>query len=377
VIALGEYWLWTGDDRFAAGAYPAVAKALAALAGCRSPSGLIGECNGAATYQSPGRSKAPTTYMNAVYYEALLTGAKIARLAHEPAAAARLRRRAVQLSSAINARLWDGSVGAYRHSVRRSRLHPQDANVLPALWGIASPARARKALEHVKTRLWTRYGTRSGSPGANFDTKVADLIANWISHFELQARLDRGATADVRRMLDASWRYMHVRWKPIRGPQGNTSEPPSTTGWEHITAAGKMFRGAESSLAHVWSEGATVIATTGLLGLTPTRPGFSTWRLQPHAAASGLSWAQGLVPTPHGPLRSAWRISGDRRRPTGMRVDVSAPPGTSGTVYVPLFGSKHEVTIDGRPPAGATSAGDYLRVPHVGGSHTFGWGRAT
>jgi hypothetical protein len=35
------------------------------------------------------------------------------------------------------------------------------------------------------------------------------------------------------------------------------------------------------------------------------------------------------------------------------------------------------VTIDGKPPAGATGVGDHLRVPHAGGSHTFGWGRAT
>jgi hypothetical protein len=35
------------------------------------------------------------------------------------------------------------------------------------------------------------------------------------------------------------------------------------------------------------------------------------------------------------------------------------------------------VTIDGKPPARATGVGDHLRVPHVGGRRTFGWGRAT
>lgn len=150
--------------------------------------------------------------------------------------------------------------------------------MLSALWGIASPARARASLRHVKSHLWTRFGVRTGGPGVNFGVKVSNLIANWISYFELEARLRWGTIAEVRSMLNTSWRYMHLDWKPFRGPQGNTQEPPSSTGWEHVTSSARMFRGRQSSLAHVWSEGATVIETTGLLGLTPISPGFSTWR---------------------------------------------------------------------------------------------------
>lgn len=247
--------------------------------------------------------------------------------------------------------------------------------MLTALWGIAPAPRARAALRYVKDNLWTRYGVRNGNPGANFGVKVTDLIANWISYFELQARLDRGAIADVRAMLAASWGYMHLDWKPIPGPQGNTKEPPSSTGWEHITAEGRIFRGAQSSLAHVWSEGATVVATTGLLGLTPTSPGFSAWQLKPHAARSGLGWAQGSVPTPRGPFRTMWRISGDKHKPSGFRLDLGAPPGTSGTVFVPLYGAERRVTMDGKPLLRATQAGDYLRIANVTGSHTVAWGR--
>jgi hypothetical protein len=374
LIALGEYWLWTGDDRFAAGAYPAVSEALAALASCAGKhSALIEPCNGAATYDSAGVSTALTTYLNAVYYKALLTGGKLAILAHHPADGVRYRRRAARLAGAINARLWDAIAGAYRHSDRRPRLHPQDANVLAALWGIAPAPRARAGLRYVKDKLWTRYGVRNGNPGSNFHVRVADLVANWISYFELQARVERDAIADVRAMLDASWRYMHLDWKSIPGPQGNTEEPPSSTGWEHVTADGQIFRGAQSSLAHVWSEGATVAATTGLLGLTPTSPGFSAWQLKPHASGSGLAWAQGSVPTPRGPFRTMWRISGDLHRPSGFRLDLSAPPGTSGAVFVPLYGTPHRVRIDGKPALRATPAGDYLRIANVTGSHSLTW----
>lgn len=95
---------------------------------------------------------------------------------------------------------------------------------------------------------------------------------------------------------------------------------------------------------------------------------------RPYAAGSGLTWAQGVVPTPHGPLRTTWRISGSRRAPAGFRLDVRAPHGTTGTVYIPLYGAQRRVTIDGKPADGATRAGDHLRIEGVSGSHTLRWG---
>ena len=75
------------------------------------------------------------------------------------------------------------------------------------------------------------------------------------------------------------------------------------------------------SWAHGWSSGAAPALTAYVLGVRPTRPGFSAFVVDPHPG--DLSWARGVVPTPHGPLVVSWRI--DRGK---LVVTVKAPPGT-------------------------------------------------
>jgi hypothetical protein len=92
-----------------------------------------------------------------------------------------------------------------------------------------------------------------------------------------------------------------------------------------------------------------------------------------------LAWAQGQVPTPHGPISVSW--SRDARTGT-FTMDVRAPRGTSGTVAVPVSGAA-SVLVDGAPawtgsPAaagaragtgGVSSQGGYVYLHGVTGSH--------
>jgi hypothetical protein len=374
VIALGEYWLWTGDTQLAVGAYPAVQKALGALASCQTANGLIAACNGTATYDESNPGPGPSTYLNAVYYQALMTGSRLARVAGNDSDASRYELAAARLRAAINRGLWDPVAKAYICTDGQPDCHSQDANVLPALWNIASPEMKREALEYVKKHLWTAVGTRTGSAGLDFGTPVRDLVANWISYFEMQARLQQGASAEVDTMLEAAWRYMDGTWKKIPGPQGNTEEPPSTTTWEHIVApGGGIFRGPQSSLSHVWSAGATVIESTGFLGITPAEPGFSAWTIRPRADGSQLTWAEGQVPTPHGPIRVHWYLQGVVSAPGAFTLEVDAPRGTTGTVYVPLYGHSRAVTEDGKPIGSGVAEAEDLRLPGITGRHVFAW----
>lgn len=172
----------------------------------------------------------------------------------------------------------------------------------------------------------------------------------------MQAGLGEGASADVHTMLEAAWRYMNDTWKKIAGPQGNTEEPPSTTTWEHIIApGGGIYRGPQSSLSHLWSAGATLIESTGLLGIAPAQPGFSAWTIRPRADGSQLTWAEGQVPTPHGPIRVHWYVTGATATPSAFTLEVDAPGKTTGTVYVPLYGRPRALTEDGKPIGSASS----------------------
>ncbi|MGH3167342.1 MAG: alpha-L-rhamnosidase C-terminal domain-containing protein, partial [Trebonia sp.] len=97
-----------------------------------------------------------------------------------------------------------------------------------------------------------------------------------------------------------------------------------------------------------------------------------TWSVRPHPAS--VAWAEGQLPTPHGPLNVSWRQGGGQ-----FTVRVSAPRGTSGDVSVPVTGTGSstgaEVIVNGRvawsaaggQAFGATLAGGYVTLSGVPG----------
>jgi hypothetical protein len=91
-------------------------------------------------------------------------------------------------------------------------------------------------------------------------------------------------------------------------------------------------------MAHGWSTGVLPALTNELLGVTPTGPGFSTWTVEPHPGS--VSWAQGQVPTPHGPLTVQWQQTADR-----FTLHVNAPKGTRGKAVIPVAGGTKQFEL--------------------------------
>src|SRR5262249_14776778 len=104
---------------------------------------------------------------------------------------------------------------------------------------------------------------------------------------------------------------------------------PKLTHWEGIGPGGIPYEGPFTSMAHGWSTGVLPALTNQLLGVLPTSPGFATWTVRPHPGS--VTWAQGQVPTPHGPLTADWRNDESGR----FTLTVSGPRGTRGSVAVP------------------------------------------
>jgi hypothetical protein len=115
------------------------------------------------------------------------------------------------------------------------------------------------------------------------------------------------------------------------------------------------------SLAHAWSGGPVPALSGYVLGARATAPGYARWIVAPQPG--DLRWAQGQVPTPHGPLVSRWT-----RARGGFTLTVHGPRGTRGVVEVPRLGRRRAVYRDGRP------AGTGRRfVVRGGATHTFAW----
>jgi alpha-L-rhamnosidase len=120
----------------------------------------------------------------------------------------------------------------------------------------------------------------------------------------------------------------------IRTCWGGQLELGATTFWESYRPSWNNFmkpcdvppNGLHgfTSLCHPWSSGVVRWLTQEILGLKATSPGWKSFIFEP-AWESGLEWAEGSQPTPHGEIKASW----DRTRNQAV---LTVPEGTSAFV---------------------------------------------
>ncbi|MDW5594818.1 alpha-L-rhamnosidase C-terminal domain-containing protein [Conexibacter stalactiti] len=354
---MAEHYRYTGDRAFVRQWWPALRRAAAWLESVRQqdPRGLIGFADvrscGHYGYSDCGHE----TYVNALYKRNLDQLATLAGALGDTAAARTYAARADEVARAIEAQLWDEQAGAYRLSRELPAVHPQDGNAAAVLTGVASGARASRALAFLRANTWSRYGSLTVSP----DEPNASLPAFYAplpSGFEAEARF---GLADDPRGLQAEDGIALL--KRFWGHQ--LRQDPGSTFVEHLLPSGYPSLSQFSSLAHGWASGPTVVLSRRVLGVDPTAAGYERFDVAPQPA--GLSWAEGAVPTPHGQVATSWTRRGD-----DLRIELTVPRGTTGRASVPTFGRTVQVRRDGRLvwdgrralAAGVSRAGDRILV---------------
>jgi hypothetical protein len=76
------------------------------------------------------------------------------------------------------------------------------------------------------------------------------------------------------------------------------------------------------SLCHGWSGAIAGTIATHVLGVEPSAPGYERATIAPQLG--DLAWAEGVVPTPKGPIRVRWSETGSRvELPDGVHADVT------------------------------------------------------
>jgi alpha-L-rhamnosidase len=73
----------------------------------------------------------------------------------------------------------------------------------------------------------------------------------------------------------------------------------------------------------------------------PVTAGYEAWLIEPQPG--DLSWANGRVPTPYGPIEVEWEKQGN-----SFVLEFSVPNGTSGTVGVPFSKNTDSVMLNDR-----------------------------
>jgi len=57
-----------------------------------------------------------------------------------------------------------------------------------------------------------------------------------------------------------------------------------------------------------------------------------------------LTWAEGRVPTPYGPIKVKWK-----KTPQGLCLEIEVPNGATGSVGLPKLSNADSLTDNGRP----------------------------
>jgi hypothetical protein len=349
------YYLYTGDRSFLDQWFPALRGDISWFESLVGPDGLLNVPGGASGHWGYGNA-GEETYDNALYVWTLQSAADAADAEGQHALAVTYQNDAGRTAAAINGKLWDPAAGAYVVDPGDGA-HPQDGNVMAVLAGVATGQREASVL-HFLTGQQGSYGALTIDKPGNI---VGQYVSPFVSYFELLAYAGQNTgpgTADAMTLLGRTWPAMLT---------------PGTGGtfWENLSQSGAPQLGSYTSLSHGWSAGPAPFLTNQVLGVTPTAGGFSTFQVLPHPPAN-LTWSEGTVPTPHGPVTAAWRQSG-----SALRLAVQAPSGTTYTAGVP-DGQGVMVTVNGRTvwangkptEPGVTDSGGYIQMTGLTGSTT-------
>ena len=197
---------------------------------------------------------------------------------------------------------------------RKQRIS-EPTNTLTLLCNAVPPERYEKVMKYV---LAAREGKFVGSSPwmARFGKpeEVVPVGSPWFLFFTLETLFRENYADDALNILREQWNRM--------------LEKGATTFWE--TFPGYIGSGHWSrSLCHGWSAAPSYFLSTQVLGVTAAAPGYKRIRIAPKPFH--LTWASGVVPTPHGDVSVSWQLDEAGK----MNIEYSAPDGCEAEIILP------------------------------------------
>jgi alpha-L-rhamnosidase len=271
------------------------------------------------------------TYVNALYDLALHDAAKLANALGETSKAKQWNGAAATVKRGVNHELWNSKTRVYDASTKLRGNYVQDANVTAIQAGIPTRSQARRILATLGRELHTRFGP--AVVGKPVPAGYKDDISPYMGSFNVLADFATGREPAALALIKREWGFM-------------INQDPGGVEWERIQLdgipAGAGLGVVSDSSAHAWSTGPTPALSEYVLGVRPVTPGFARWQAAPQPGY--LQWAQGVVPTPRGPISVRWRKAAEG----SFVMTVDAPAHETGTVSIPVNSSHVTVARDGQ-----------------------------
>lgn len=292
VAMVHDHWLHRGDADFARGFLPGVRGVIAWYERHVDESGMLGPMpwwnflDWSPAYERgvpPGAEDGNSTPLTFQFAYSLQRAAALEDALGQPAEATRYRALADRLIAASRERAWDAGRGLYADTPGKT-LFSQQTNALAVLAG-AVPAGERQRL--MRTVL---------------DDGSLVQASFYFRFYVDEAMREAGLADDYLSRLEP-WRAMIARGLTT------TPENPEPT----------------RSDSHAWSAHPNYHLLATVLGIRPAAPGFRSVRIAP--ALGPLRRAEGRMPHPSGEISMRLERTGE----TGLRGEVSLPPGVGGT----------------------------------------------
>ncbi|KAH8701535.1 putative alpha-L-rhamnosidase C [Talaromyces proteolyticus] len=226
------------------------------------------------------------------------------------------------LQDAVNANLWSDSLQAYYASDSHKNFISQAANSYAILSQTAashSPHTPSTILSTMARELYIPAGALSFS-NTSVAKGWAQKISPYACGYHLKAAFETNDSANALHLL-------HAVWGPMSDPT-HTNYTGCT--WEALSLDGTPGLGDTTSLCHAWGSGPTADLSRYVLGIQTVIPGFKQWKVVPQTL--NLSWAQGVYPTPQGPIKVSWLFDSATDL---LSMNVTAPVGTNGRMTLP------------------------------------------
>ena len=336
VTTLYEYYLYTGDKDLVRWAWPVVQKDLTYVHNTTNAQHLVvTDASNDGDWHPHDQSKltGTVTEFNALYYHALREAARLAEAIDHKDIGAVYEAEAALVKNAINTTLFDATTGLYDISDELRGLVAQDANAMAVLFGVAPRNQRSAILQRLAAALDTVNGPLAFSPGS---TILSQIISPFISSFDAWARFENGDAVGALALIRTVWGHMRQGSAYYSGGVWEALAPDGSPATRE--SAGGTF----CSLAHGWASGPTSALSKYVLGVRPIQPGYKAWLIEPQPG--DLTWAEGRVPTPYGPIKVKWK-----KTPQGLCLEIEVPNGTTGSVGLPKLSNADSLTDNGRP----------------------------
>lgn len=311
IMAIKEYYYFTGDLNFVSEIFPFVKLTLKNFERYINADGLLEiDAWNMLDWASMDTDKDIVTHQNALLVRAYMDSAVIAAYLGEINISSEYEKKAKGLKKSINNLLWDNKSKAYVDSMTEDGELSSTMSIQTQLMVFLSDIPEGERLEHLVSYLIDQpeHFVQIQSPFVLF------------FYYEAMRKLGR----------------LDITLNNIKETYGYMLKNNATTCWE----GWKLIEGDYSrSHCHAWSAAPAYVVGRSILGIEPMKPGFEKVRVSPVFGL--LEWFKGTVPTPHGPLdvqiESNFITKINLNIPDGVEVELHVPKDICITINTSLY----------------------------------------